>query len=82
MLYTAVGKGPDKWSVNVDFSNDSEAKEIARALRNMRGYQNVTLFAFDDGLGFDLFGATPAYADDTSSTPAQNSGSNDQNSGT
>ena len=65
ITYTAIGNGPDKWSVNVDFSKDSEAKDIARALNAMRGYSNVTLIAFDSGLGFDIFGATPAYAEDT-----------------
>ena len=59
--YTAVGEGSKYWSVNVDFSGDAEAEQIAEALHNMRGYSNVMLMAFNGG--FDLFGATPAYAE-------------------
>ena len=61
ITYTAAGSGPQYWSVNVDFSNDAEKKEIAEALHNMRGYSNVELIA---SAGFDILGATPAYADD------------------
>jgi|GEM_PF-6851246 len=65
ITYSAAGKGVDNWVVNVDFSNDTEKKEIARALHNMKGYSEVSLIAFagDDDLGFDFFGATPAYAE-------------------
>ena len=66
IVYTAVGSGVENWSVNVDFSGDSEAADIAKALNNMRGYSGITAFAGNDFdmAGFDFFGATPAYADD------------------
>lgn len=64
--YTAVGEGSKYWSVNVDFSGDAEADDIARALHNMRGYDNVTV-AFDGINVLDiLLGANAAYAEGTS----------------
>ena len=63
ITYTAAGKGVDNWVVNVDFSNDTEATDIARALKNMRGYSDAVAFVGNDDFGFDFFGATPAYAE-------------------
>lgn len=62
ITYTAVGDGPKYWTVNVDFSKDSEKDEIARALHNMRGYSNVVAF---DGINVldIMLGANAAYAD-------------------
>lgn len=66
ITYTAKGTGSKYWSVNVDFSKDSECDEIAEALHNMRGYDNVTV-AFDGINVLDiLLGANAAYAEDTS----------------
>lgn len=55
---TITGKNaPDKWAVLVDFSADPEAEEIAKALKRMRAYSDITAF-------IDFLGATPAFAED------------------
>ncbi len=78
IVYTAAGKGVDGWVVNVDFSKDSESKDIAQALHNMKGYSAVGLIALVDNdidlLGLVGLAATPAYAD--GETPAASTNTN------
>ncbi|MBQ7169415.1 MAG: prepilin-type N-terminal cleavage/methylation domain-containing protein [Synergistaceae bacterium] len=59
--------GPESWAVQVNFTNDPESAAIAAALKNIKGYSDITT-AFAGDYGFDLFGATPAYADDETTT--------------
>ena len=55
---TSATNAPDKWAVLVDFSADPEAEEIAKALKRMRAYSDITAF-------IDFLGATPAFGEQT-----------------